>query len=132
MTPLVLSKLEEAFALGCTDLEACFFAELGAATLYKYQDKHPEFVERKEALKLSPVLKARRSVISGFEESPELALKYLERKKKDEFSLKQLVDVTSDGKQIMQPVIISPVAPRNAEPEEPNKHRFLRPQTIRA
>ncbi len=88
MTSEVRSKLEEAFALGCTDLEATLYANIAPATLYKFQEKNPKFLERKTQLKEMPILKARASVIKSFEKSPDLALKYLERKKKDEFSLK--------------------------------------------
>lgn len=84
----VLNKLEEAYLLDCTDDEAALFAGICRATLYNYQKKNPEFVERKNLLKNDPFLKARKAVISGFVDNPELALKYLERKKKDEFSLK--------------------------------------------
>ena len=95
ITPEILHKLEEAFALGCSDLEACFFADIGKSTLYNYQNKNPEFVERKEELKQSPVFEARKSVINGLKDDPKLALAYLERKKKDEFSLRQEVAVKS-------------------------------------
>lgn len=93
VTPDILRKLEEAFAMGCTDLEACFFADIGKTTLYKYQNENPLFTERKEELKQSPVFEARKSVINGLKDDPKLALAYLERKKKDEFSLRQEVAV---------------------------------------
>lgn len=89
MTEQVISKLEEAFLLGCTDLEATLYANIAPSTLYKYQDKNRAFVERKAQLKEAPILKARASVIRALENNPELALKYLERKKKDEFSLRK-------------------------------------------
>lgn len=88
VTDEVILKLEEAFALGCTDLEACFFAKISKSTLYNYQDKNPEFLERKEALKESPVLLARQSVIKEMQTDGNLALKFLERKKKDEFGVR--------------------------------------------
>ncbi len=47
----VLSKLEMAYATGCNDIQACFVAEVSRSTLYKYQNRHPEFVERKEQLR---------------------------------------------------------------------------------
>ena len=86
MTPLVLRKLEEVFALGGTDEEACLFAGIGKTTLYEFQKQNPEFAERKETLKQSPVLKARQTVVKAIEKDPTLAFKYLERKRKDEFS----------------------------------------------
>lgn len=88
MTDQVIAKLEEAFCLGCTDLEATLYANIAPATLYLFQEKNKGFLERKTQLKETPILKARASVIKAFERSPDLALKYLERKKKDEFSLK--------------------------------------------
>lgn len=86
MTPEVIGKLEEAFALGCTDLEACFFADISKDALYDYQANNKEFADRKEKLKENPVLLARQSVIKGMQTDSNLALKFLERRKKDEFS----------------------------------------------
>ena len=88
LTPETIQKLEEAFALGASDGEACFFADISNTTLYNYQLKNPGFIERKNSLKESPILKARTEVINGFKGNPELALKYLERKRKKEFSLR--------------------------------------------
>ena len=87
MTDEVIRKLEEIFALGGTDLEACLFADISKSTLYDYQVLHPEFVERKEKLKEEPILKARRTVVGALDQ-PNMALSYLERKKKDEFSMR--------------------------------------------
>lgn len=88
MTEETLQLLREAFLLDCTDEEACFKANISPSTLYNYQVEHPEYLEEKKALKQNPFLLARESVIGGFS-NPELALKYLERKKKGEFSLRQ-------------------------------------------
>lgn len=88
MTPANIQKLEEAFLLGCSDLEACLYANISKTALYRYQEEHPEFTERKELLKETPVFKARKSVVDSVSSDPDLALKFLERKKKDEFSTK--------------------------------------------
>jgi hypothetical protein len=85
ITDEVLRKLEEVFALGGTDEEACFYADISTTTLYEYQKGNEEFSERKNRLKQKPFLKARQSIIKGLDDS-EFALKYMERKKKDEFS----------------------------------------------
>ena len=97
MTPETVKKLEDAFLMGCTDLEACLVAGISKQTLYNYQAVNPEFVDRKELLKENPVMIARNSVISAMRENGELALKYLERKKKDEFSLKQDLSIDHSG-----------------------------------
>lgn len=97
MSDEVLRKLNEAFAFGASDKEACFYADIAPATLYKYQDVHPEFVERKDLLKERPILLARQSVIRGLENDPHLSLKYLERKRRKEFALRQEVGVDTDA-----------------------------------
>jgi hypothetical protein len=84
MTEEILNKLEEVFALGGTDKEACFYADISHQTLYNYQKEHPEFVERKEALKETPILKARRTVVKSLED-PNHAFKFMERKVRGEF-----------------------------------------------
>lgn len=87
MTPEVVGKLEHAFAIGCTDLEACLYADIHKDTLYNYQLKNPEFADRKEVLKLNPVLKARTNIMASIESGDVDDSKwYLERKKKNEFS----------------------------------------------
>jgi len=81
MTDEVIRKLEEAFLLGCTDLEACLAADISKTSLYEYQDKHPEFAERKEALKSNPVYRARRVILDALSEGDVLtANKVIERK----------------------------------------------------
>lgn len=108
MTPETLHKLEEVFALGGTDTEACFYANIAPATLYKYQKECPEFIERKEALKETPILKARRTVVNSLND-PTHAFKFLERKKKSEFganveitgnlTISQVLDKLQDGQE---------------------------------
>jgi hypothetical protein len=80
MTPATVSKLEEAFALGCTDLEACFYADISKPTLYAYQDANPEFLYRKERLKKRPVLLARKVIVDALlDDDRASAHKVLER-----------------------------------------------------
>lgn len=84
MTPDVLQKLNQAFAFGASDSEACFYADIAPSTLYEYCNANPEFSERKEALKLKPILKARETVVKALDD-PEHAKWYLSRKAKNEF-----------------------------------------------
>ena len=86
MTPEVIDKLEYAYSLDCTDAEACLHADISPDCLYKYQRENPEFIKRKEALKQTPFLVARKTIIKDLKEDSALALKYMERKKKDEFN----------------------------------------------
>jgi len=89
ITKEVVDKLEQAWALGCTDMEACFYADVSRDALMDYQATYPEFVLRKERLKQRPILEARQTVVKAVRTDPDLALKYLERKLKSEFSLLQ-------------------------------------------
>lgn len=68
MTKEVIHKLEDAFSWGCTDLEACCYADIGKSTLYNYCDANPEFLERKELLKNQPVMKSRRIIDRALED----------------------------------------------------------------
>jgi hypothetical protein len=88
MTEEVIRKLERVFSYGASDREASLYAGITPATLYKYCNEHPEFSERKELLKDKPILRAREIVITGMEEDPSLAFKYLERKRKEEFAVR--------------------------------------------
>lgn len=115
MTDEVLRKLEEAFALGCTDLEACIYADISKTALYDYQQEHPEFTERKELLKENPILLARKSVVEALAEDPDLSLRFLERKKKDEFA-QRVENTGKDGKDLpMTPTVINIIKPDGIE-----------------
>ena len=94
ITPEIIAKLEQAFSLGCSDLEACIYADIGKTALYDYQEKNPEFTERKEMLKQKLVLKARVVVAEALKNKDENTAKwYLERKARDEFSVKNVTEL---------------------------------------
>lgn len=96
--------MEEAFAIGATDSEACFYADVSTGAFYNYQDRNPEFLERKNALKERPVLLARQTVVKSMETDASTAKWYLEKKKATEFATKAEVDVTSNGETVGQPL----------------------------
>lgn len=79
------TKLEQAFAIGCNDKEACAYAEITVDQLYYYtREVNKEFQARKEELKEKPILKAKQTVFKGLDD-PIHAKWYLERKAKAEF-----------------------------------------------
>lgn len=100
MTPYTLGKLREAFLLGCSDVEACFYAEIHPDTLYQYQTDNPKYSEQKKALKSNPILLARKTVVTALSNDPNLALKYLERRLNEEFALKQTITQTKEPDRI--------------------------------
>ncbi len=85
MTPETVKKLELAFAIGCTDVEACLFADITRQTLTSYQNRNPKFFDRKQQLKKMPILQARTKVVEDIQGDSGTAKWYLERKCKDEF-----------------------------------------------
>jgi len=88
----VIRKLELAWACRATDAEAAFFADISPSSLSEFLSRNPKISERKEALKNKPILEARMCLVKAVTTDPELALKFLERVKRDEFSLKYEVD----------------------------------------
>ena len=97
MTKETLSRMEDAFKFGASDEEACAYVEISMTTFYEYQKKHPEFKDKKEQWKNNPILRAKKSLCEGLDNA-DLALKYLERKRSDEFSTKQEQKVEGDLK----------------------------------
>ena len=99
MTDDVVNKLEQAFAMGCTDIESCLFANISKQTLYNYQALHPEFIDRKEELKDSLKLHAKSNLSRSIkiDEDVDNSKWYLERKSKSEFSTRTEQDITSKG-----------------------------------
>ena len=101
-TKQTLQKLEYAFALDCTDEEACIYADIAPSSLYNFEKENGEFLERKQLLHHTPILKARIEIVEGLKGNPNLALKYLERKKRNEFG--DNLDITTMGEKL--PIII--------------------------
>ena len=93
ITPEVLTKLEAWFMNSLTDEECCLYCDISPKTLYRYIEKNPEFWQRKEALKKKPNIQAKVNWIKKIQTNNYQASKeWLERKSRDEFSLKQFTD----------------------------------------
>lgn len=99
MTEAVVLKLEQAFAIDATVEEACSYAEISRNTFYEYLKKNPEFQDRIDDLRQRPVLKARQTIVGALG-NPDVAFKYIERKRKHEFSTRIEQDITSNGETI--------------------------------
>ena len=65
MTPRTIQKLKLCFAVGMTDLQACYFSWISKSKLYEYQKEFPDFLEEKEILKESITLQARLNIWSN-------------------------------------------------------------------
>jgi hypothetical protein len=78
----VLQKLEIAFSNALSDEKACAHVGISPRTLYYYQEKNPEYLQEKEALKLRPDIKAQQTIINNLGD-PNYAWKWLERRDPD-------------------------------------------------
>lgn len=97
MTPELIQKLEEAFTYGLTDDEACLSVNVSTSSFYDYQAKHPEFRKRKEELKKTPNMHAKKVWMKEITGGNYTASKeWLERKARDEFSLRHEVEQSWD------------------------------------
>ena len=89
----IVAKLEDAFRFCYTDDEACLYAGIHRATLYRYQEKHPEFSDRKMALRLNPNLHAKKELVEGIKGSIDQARWWAKNKMRDEFGEKAIVEL---------------------------------------
>jgi hypothetical protein len=86
ITPVVVAKLTEAFKLDVTVQEACLYAGISKDAFYRKVKEDEGFSDEMERAQQYATLVARQTVIREIETDGALALKYLERKRKDEFS----------------------------------------------
>ena len=86
MTPAVVAKIIEAFKLDVTVEEACTYANISKDTYYRRIKEDEEFSDEMERARMYASMVARQTVIREIQQDGDLALKYLERKRKAEFS----------------------------------------------
>lgn len=97
MTPERIQKLEAAFIIDATVAEACFYAGISESTYYNWMERNPDLLERLTALRNTPVLKARESVVASLGD-PAHAFRYLERKRPDEFGSRSKLELSGEVK----------------------------------
>jgi len=100
---IVVRKLTDAFSIGCTVSEACLYAGISRDTYYRWVKNNKTLSDKFKQLLETPILKARQELVKGIDGNPELALKFLERKKKDEFSLRKEL-TGKDGEPILNKI----------------------------
>lgn len=89
----ILEKLNMAWSYGCTDAEACVFADITMLELSDIFKEYPELKEERRILKSKPKLKARMNIVDSINAGNlDTSKWYAERKMKDEFSTKQVVE----------------------------------------
>lgn len=109
-TEAVLMALNNAFTVCATDEEACLMADISMASLYNYQNEHPDFLDRKNRLKKSLSLKSRQVVARKIAEDNDIdtAKWWLEHKEKAEFGKRQEI-TGADGESLTPVIQILPV-----------------------
>lgn len=91
MTEETLGLLRQAFAVDATIEEACFYAGIHPSTYYGWKKENPEYFEEIERLRLTPILKARQTIVNGLNGFSG-ATWFIERKRRDEFATMSKVD----------------------------------------
>lgn len=119
MTPAIIDKLEQAFSFDFNDQEACLFADIWPSVLYRYEEKHPEFKERKKALRNRPLMLAKTTIVKNIGDLSN-AQWYADRK--GDFKPKQAVELSGvDGAPIQQAIQIEFVnSPKLENPAPPS------------
>ncbi len=94
----VLLLLRQAWSLDCPDSEAAALAGISPSALSEYLSRNPIIAEEKEALKQKPFLSARNTILKCIAGGDgDLALKYMERKKRREFATLAQVELGEQG-----------------------------------
>lgn len=124
ITPAVVAKLAEALKLDVTVEEACLYAGISKDTYYRKLKEDEAFSDEMEQSRMYVTMLARRSVITHMEKDGALALKYLERKRRDEFSLQyrqspemQKIDLAAEARARLSPETLAAIAKYEHDPE---------------
>ena len=95
---LIVKKLEEAFAIDSTVLEACAYAGITPPTFYTWQKDNVELFNRFEMLRQNPMLKVRNNINQALNAGDiDTSKWYAERKAKAEFSTRQELAAPGGG-----------------------------------
>lgn len=96
VTSEVLAKLKAGVLMGFNEEEACVYANIHPATLYREKARNKKLCEDIELWKKNPLLKAKATLYKDLS-NPKTAKWYVERRAKDEFSTKQEVELTGNA-----------------------------------
>jgi hypothetical protein len=86
MTEEVVRKLTEASKLDVSVEEACLYAGISKDTYYRKLKEDDEFSDEMERARMYATMTARLCVVRAIATDPHLAFRYLERKRREEFS----------------------------------------------
>lgn len=103
MTADKIDEFKRAFSMGFSKAEACLYCWVLETTFYDYCSKNKDFVDLIPTLQSMPKLKAKMNVLESIEDKTKENNRqrlddskwYLERKAKDEFSTKEIIESTN-------------------------------------
>lgn len=96
MTPEVLNKLDQAFMFWMNNTEACLYADIAEKNFYNYAKANDGYLQKAKSLREKPSMVAKANIVRSIQAGDKNDSKrWLERKNKDEFSLKTEVDQTT-------------------------------------
>lgn len=98
VTPEVVSKLELAFSYGCTTREACIYAGISHEAFYSFIQSNPDFADRRDELRLKPILAARQMIVKHLDKDLAHARWFVTKKLPKEFGDKLNVEHTVSHK----------------------------------
>ena len=102
-TEEVVRKLEQAAEIDCNISEMCFHADISRETYYQWIKKDKKFADRIERIRKKPFVNAKLTLQKAIAKGDaDMALKFLERRSKEEYSPRQEVSAsvnTKDEKQ---------------------------------
>lgn len=81
-----LAKIKPFLEIDCSLNEACISAGVPYSTVQDYYAKNDEIRHKIDMYKLTPIVEAKKSAWEASKNNPDLALKLLERRRKDEYS----------------------------------------------
>lgn len=93
-----VERLIEAFKIDSGVMEACVYAGITHDQWQYFIEKHPSFSVIRDLVSELPSLQARQTVVKGLSNDKDFALKYLERKRRQEFATQSNSIIGEDKK----------------------------------
>ena len=94
LTPDTIKKLEEAANFRLSIRESCAYAEIHHDTYYEWMKKVKGLADRLADLRAHPLIKAKRRIVSQIDLDTNVAFRYLEKEKPEEYGEKLKLEHT--------------------------------------
>ena len=93
LEPDIVAKLRQAFAVGCTIDEACYYAEIDRATYYRWMNKYPQIKRYLDEMRHRLGLKSKENIAKIIESGDvSNSWRYLERTQPKDYAETQKVE----------------------------------------